>query len=87
VFHTLFQVAQTLLGVNSLPDKVGVVLIAIGKLFVGEIVEKSLQVMAERGDEGPIRPVHLREAYRRLHLQRRLASNKVLPPPRLFKRR
>ncbi|KAI8060987.1 hTAFII28-like protein conserved region-domain-containing protein [Gongronella butleri] len=35
------------------------------KVFVGEIVELARQVMEEWGDEGAIRPVHIREAHRR----------------------
>ncbi|ORX56869.1 TAFII28-like protein, partial [Hesseltinella vesiculosa] len=35
------------------------------KVYVGEIVELSRQIMEEWGDEGAIRPVHIREAQRR----------------------
>jgi transcription initiation factor TFIID subunit 11 len=39
---------------------------AIGKMFIGELVDTAISVMQEWGDQGPIRPVHLREAYRRI---------------------
>ncbi|KAJ1879149.1 transcription initiation factor TFIID subunit 11 [Coemansia sp. RSA 1722] len=34
------------------------------KVFVGEIVELALQIQSERGEDGPLKPEHLREAYR-----------------------
>jgi len=38
----------------------------IAKIFVGELVERARIVMSERQDKGPIRPTHIREAFRRL---------------------
>ncbi|KAG0448371.1 hypothetical protein HPP92_027866 [Vanilla planifolia] len=38
----------------------------IAKMFVGELVETGRIVMKERNESGPIRPCHIREAYRRL---------------------
>ena len=40
------------------------VMTGITKLFVGEMVEAARVIMEERGDKGPIRPAHLREAFR-----------------------
>lgn len=37
----------------------------VGKVFVGEMVEQARRVQQERHEAGPIRPVHLYEAYRR----------------------
>lgn len=37
----------------------------VGKVFVGEMVETARAVQRERGERGPIMPVHLYEAYRR----------------------
>lgn len=39
-------------------------------------------VMAERKDTGPIRPCHIREAYRRLKLEGKIPKKSV---PRLFR--
>lgn len=40
----------------------------LAKMFVGDVTEKALEVKKERGDKGPLLPVHLREAYRRLRV-------------------
>ncbi|KAJ1725062.1 transcription initiation factor TFIID subunit 11 [Coemansia erecta] len=41
------------------------VIAGFSKVFVGEIVELAVQIKSERGDDdGPLRPEHLREAYR-----------------------
>ncbi|KAJ2813520.1 transcription initiation factor TFIID subunit 11 [Coemansia sp. 'formosensis'] len=40
------------------------VVAGFSKVFVGEIVERAVQVQAERGDVGSLTPDHLREAYR-----------------------
>ncbi|KAJ2957261.1 hypothetical protein NQZ79_g7003 [Umbelopsis isabellina] len=34
------------------------------KVFVGEIIEKAREVMSDWNEEGPLRPDHIREAYR-----------------------
>ena len=43
-----------------------VVLAGLGKQFCGELVEEGRRVMADRGEAGPLRPVHVQEAHRRL---------------------
>ncbi|KAI8321712.1 TAFII28-like protein, partial [Martensiomyces pterosporus] len=40
------------------------VVAGFSKVFVGQIVESAVQIQAEWGDEGPLKPEHLREAYR-----------------------
>ncbi|KAJ2766852.1 transcription initiation factor TFIID subunit 11 [Coemansia nantahalensis] len=40
------------------------VVAGFAKVFVGEIVERAVQIQEERGDEGALQPEHLREAYR-----------------------
>lgn len=59
-----------------------IVVSGIAKMFVGELVETARVVMGERKDSGPIRPCHIREAYRRLKLEGKIPKRSV---PRLFR--
>ncbi|XP_050224414.1 transcription initiation factor TFIID subunit 11 [Mercurialis annua] len=59
-----------------------IVVCGIAKMFVGELVETARIVMTERMDTGPIRPCHIREAFRRLKLEGKLPKRSV---PRLFR--
>ncbi|KAI8000908.1 Transcription initiation factor TFIID subunit 11 [Camellia lanceoleosa] len=49
----------------------------IAKMFVGELVETARIVMSERKESGPIRPCHIREAYRRLKLEGKVPRRSV----------
>jgi transcription initiation factor TFIID subunit 11 len=40
------------------------VISGFAKVFVGEIVERAKEVQMLHGDEGPLAPEHLREAWR-----------------------
>ncbi|KAI3498533.1 hypothetical protein L1887_34308 [Cichorium endivia] len=59
-----------------------IVVSGIAKIFVGELVETARVVMTERKEAGPIRPCHIREAYRRLKLEGKIPKKSV---PRLFR--
>ncbi|CAI9761234.1 unnamed protein product [Fraxinus pennsylvanica] len=59
-----------------------IVVSGIAKMFVGELVETARIVMAERKESGPIRPCHMREAYRRLKLEGKIPKRSM---PRLFR--
>ncbi|KAM7505719.1 hypothetical protein LguiB_004623 [Lonicera macranthoides] len=59
-----------------------IVVSGIAKIFVGELVETARMVMMERKESGPIRPCHIREAYRRLKLEGKVPKRSV---PRLFR--
>jgi transcription initiation factor TFIID subunit 11 len=49
------------------PKEAALIVIAgLAKTFVGDLVEEGLRVQAEREEEGPLRPSHVREAHRRL---------------------
>ena len=47
----------------------------IAKVYVGEIVEKALDVKASWGDTGPLQPRHMREAYRLHKNESKIASS------------
>jgi transcription initiation factor TFIID subunit 11 len=51
---------------TPISSETSIVISGITKIFVGELVETAREVMREWRESGPIRPVHLREAYRRL---------------------
>ncbi|KAJ4975770.1 hypothetical protein NE237_000876 [Protea cynaroides] len=59
-----------------------IVVSGIAKMFIGELIETGMIVMTERKETGPIRPCHIREAYRRLKLEGKLPQRSV---PRLFR--
>lgn len=62
------RVLQSIAGCPiSLP--MTIVMSGVAKMFVGELVETARMVMTERNERGPIRPCHMREAYRRLKLE------------------
>ncbi|XP_050108851.1 transcription initiation factor TFIID subunit 11 [Malus sylvestris] len=56
-------------GTPKISAPMNIVVSGIAKMFVGELVETARIVMSERKESGPIRPCHLREAYRRLKLE------------------
>jgi len=63
-----------------------IVMAGITKLFVGDIIETSREVITEWGEEGPIRPRHMREAYRRLKRQLKVPNHTSKYKEKLFKR-
>eukprot|EP00252_Welwitschia_mirabilis_P021237 TRINITY_DN5379_c0_g1_i1.p1 TRINITY_DN5379_c0_g1~~TRINITY_DN5379_c0_g1_i1.p1 ORF type:complete len:212 (+),score=46.51 TRINITY_DN5379_c0_g1_i1:362-997(+) len=74
------RVLQSIAGCPiSLP--MTIVMSGVAKTYVGELVETSRVVMTERNETGPIRPCHIREAYRRLKLEGKVPKRSR---PRLF---
>ncbi|KAK1302752.1 hypothetical protein QJS10_CPB12g00855 [Acorus calamus] len=59
-----------------------IVVSGIAKMFVGELIETGRIVMTERRESGPLRPCHIREAFRRLKLEGKVPRRSV---PRLFR--
>lgn len=55
---------------QSVSQHVAMVVSGVAKIFVGEIVEKAREIQATRGEQGPLRPNHLREAHRQYYLKR-----------------
>ncbi|KAM7262510.1 hypothetical protein ACFE04_000193 [Oxalis oulophora] len=64
-------------GSQRISIPITIVVCGIAKMFVGELVETARMVMAERKDSGPIRPCHIREAFRRLKLEGRVLKRSV----------
>jgi len=46
-------------------DSFLIALNGVAKVFVGEMVEAGKEVMQDRDEDGPLKPHHLREAFRR----------------------
>ncbi|OIW06751.1 hypothetical protein TanjilG_11476 [Lupinus angustifolius] len=63
------QLLANITGIQKTSVPMTIVVSGIAKLFVGEVVETARIVMKERKESGPIRPCHLREAYRHLKLE------------------
>ncbi|RLN24381.1 transcription initiation factor TFIID subunit 11 [Panicum miliaceum] len=82
------RLLASITGNQKISIPTSIVVSGIAKMFVGELIETgkfrivSLIVMTERKDSGPIRPCHIREAYRRLKLEGKIPRRSV---PRLFR--
>ncbi|KAF7801309.1 transcription initiation factor TFIID subunit 11 [Senna tora] len=63
------RLLASITGTQKISVPMTIVVSGIAKMFVGDVVETARIVMKERKESGPIRPCHLREAYRRLKLE------------------
>ncbi|TKY69001.1 Transcription initiation factor TFIID subunit 11 [Spatholobus suberectus] len=63
------RLLASITGTQKISVPMTIVVSGIAKMFVGEVIETARIVMKERKESGPIRPCHLREAYRRLKLE------------------
>ncbi|TFK51575.1 TAFII28-domain-containing protein [Heliocybe sulcata] len=57
------KVVQQALG-QQVSQPIAQIIAGFSKVFVGEVVEKARAVQSRRGENGPLSPDHLREAYR-----------------------
>ncbi|XP_073015231.1 transcription initiation factor TFIID subunit 11-like isoform X3 [Primulina eburnea] len=76
------RLLTSLIGSAKISVPMTIVVSGIAKMFVGELIETARMVMSERKETGPIRPCHIREAYRRLKLEGKIPKRSV---PRLFR--
>ncbi|MED6180968.1 hypothetical protein PIB30_014947 [Stylosanthes scabra] len=76
------RLLASITGTQKISVPMTIVVSGIAKMFVGEVVETARIVMQERKESGPIRPCHLREAYRRLKLEGKVFKR---PMARLFR--
>ncbi|KAG2685039.1 hypothetical protein I3843_10G103600 [Carya illinoinensis] len=76
------RLLASITGTPKISVPMTIVVSGIAKMFVGELVETARMVMTERKESGPIRPCHIREAYRRLKLEGKVPKRSV---PRLFR--
>ncbi|KAF8007241.1 hypothetical protein BT93_K1286 [Corymbia citriodora subsp. variegata] len=79
---TMKRLLVSITGSQKISMPMTIAMSGIAKMFVGEIVETARIVMSERKESGPIRPCHIREAYRRLKLEGKVPKRTV---PRLFR--
>lgn len=52
---------------QSCNPKFIIAMCGLAKVFVGELVEEAVIVQKEMNDDGPLKPVHIHEGYRRLY--------------------
>ncbi|KAK4270617.1 hypothetical protein QN277_019401 [Acacia crassicarpa] len=76
------RLLASITGTQKISVPMTIVVSGIAKMFVGDVVETARIVMKERKESGPIRPCHLREAYRRLKLEGKVFKR---PASRLFR--
>ncbi|KAJ3702346.1 hypothetical protein LUZ61_006051 [Rhynchospora tenuis] len=64
---------------QKVSEEINIVVSALAKMFVGDLVETARVVMTEWQHTGPIRPCHIKEAYRRLKLEGKTFKRTVPP--------
>lgn len=60
---------KMLTSLSGLPihdDKILIVVCSLAKMFVGQIISESRSLAMSMGDHGPLRPQHIRKAFKRL---------------------
>jgi len=72
--------------VNSpISQTMSIVMGGVTKVFVGEVIESARTIMEEWNESGPIRPRHIREAYRRLKAKNNLPYYPKNNDPKVFR--
>ncbi|KAJ6799311.1 transcription initiation factor TFIID subunit 11 [Iris pallida] len=71
------RLLTSITGSQKISVPMTIVVSGIAKMFVGELIETARTVMMERKEGGPVRPCHIREAYRRLKLEGKVLKRSV----------
>lgn len=71
---TVKKIIQTV-GGKSVSASVVIAMSGIAKVYIGEIVERALDLKTKWDDTGPIQPKHLREAFRLLKNESKVATS------------
>lgn len=71
---TVKKIVQTVSS-KTVSASVVIAMSGIAKVFVGEIVEKALDIKTNWGDTGPLQPKHLREAFRVMKNESKIATS------------
>jgi len=69
---------------GSSTERGAIVLAAVSKMFVGELVENARERMTAAGETGPIQPSHLRQAHRQAQRDGTLPPSATRHSARLF---
>lgn len=77
------KLMMQIMGTTKVSDLIAFMMSGVTKIFVADLVESALMIMKEWNSGGPIRPVHLREAYRRIKLEGNVPSANSKKLPRL----
>ena len=83
IFIWTFKIIQTVCN-KTVSHNVVIAMSGIAKVFVGEIVEKALDVKDSWNQTGPLQPEHIRDAYRIYKNTNKLASSYKFKKPALF---
>ena len=61
---------------SAVPPSAVIAMAGMAKVYVGEVVEEACEARERCGDEGPLRPKHIREAARQLRKKDAILSSK-----------